>query len=153
MNVQSATFPSTVTPQGNEITPEITRRQSQQATTQQATTQQPTTQQPTTQQSISQQLKMKASSAKNEGNNTHSFFDSKELKPIAKKIQDFFNAMGYGNGLKFEVDEETSRTVVKITDSEGNVMKEIPAKELLDLAAKLAELSEELTGMLYETQA
>ncbi|MDP8231543.1 MAG: flagellar protein FlaG [Candidatus Zophobacter franzmannii] len=53
-------------------------------------------------------------------------------------------------GLSLNVDERTNRMVARITDKEsGQVVKEIPPQELLDLAAKLKETVE---GMLFEAR-
>jgi uncharacterized FlaG/YvyC family protein len=49
--------------------------------------------------------------------------------------------------LNFSVHEETDRVMVKITDQEtGDVIREIPSKEFLDLAAKL----QEMVGLMFD---
>ncbi len=51
------------------------------------------------------------------------------------------------NKLEFTVHEETGRTIVKVVDQDsGEVIKELPPEELLDLAAKL----EEMSGVLFD---
>ena len=51
------------------------------------------------------------------------------------------------NKLEFSIHEETGRTVVKIVDQDtGKVIKQLPPEELLDLAAKL----EEMSGVLFD---
>lgn len=49
--------------------------------------------------------------------------------------------------LNFSVHEETDRVMVKITDQiTGDVIREIPSKEFLDLAAKL----QEMVGLMFD---
>lgn len=49
--------------------------------------------------------------------------------------------------LKINVDENTGRIIVKVTSKEtGKVIREIPPDELLDLAARI----EEMTGILFD---
>jgi flagellar protein FlaG len=49
--------------------------------------------------------------------------------------------------LNFSVHEETDRVMVRITDQEtGDVIREIPSKEFLDLAAKL----QEMVGLMFD---
>ena len=50
-------------------------------------------------------------------------------------------------GLKFSVHEPTGRTIVRVVNKDtGNLIREIPAKEILDLAAKL----DELMGIIFD---
>ena len=50
-------------------------------------------------------------------------------------------------GLRFSVHKPTGRTVVKVIDKETQEMvREIPAKEILNLAAKL----DEMMGMIFD---
>jgi flagellar protein FlaG len=49
--------------------------------------------------------------------------------------------------LKIQVHEKTGNIIVKVTSKEsGKVIREIPPKELLDLAARI----EEMTGILFD---
>lgn len=49
--------------------------------------------------------------------------------------------------LNFSVHEETDRVMVKITDQDtGDVIREIPSKEFLDMAAKL----QEMVGLMFD---
>ncbi len=51
------------------------------------------------------------------------------------------------NRLEFSIHEETGRTVIKVIDQQtGKVIKQLPPEELLDLAAKL----EEMSGVLFD---
>lgn len=52
--------------------------------------------------------------------------------------------------LRFSVDEETGRTVVKVLDSRsGEVIRQIPPEEMLALAEDL----ERLQGLLFRGEA
>lgn len=49
--------------------------------------------------------------------------------------------------LKIQVDEKTGRVIVKVISKEsGKVIREIPPEEMLDLAARI----EEMTGILFD---
>ncbi len=51
------------------------------------------------------------------------------------------------NRLEFSIHEETGRTVIKVIDQQtGKVIKQLPPEEVLDLAAKL----EEMSGVLFD---
>ena len=50
-------------------------------------------------------------------------------------------------GLQFSVHESTGRTMVRVVNKDtGNMIREIPPKEILDLAAKL----DEMIGILFD---
>ena len=50
-------------------------------------------------------------------------------------------------GLKFSVHNATGRTMVKVINKEnGNTIREIPSRELLDLASKL----DEMIGIIFD---
>jgi flagellar protein FlaG len=52
--------------------------------------------------------------------------------------------------LKFSVDKDSGRTIIKVTDSEtGKLIRQIPPDEVLAIARQLAEYS----GMLIKDQA
>lgn len=54
------------------------------------------------------------------------------------------------NALNFSIDEDTGRTVVKIIDTEtGEVIRQIPAEELLAIARSL----EKMQGLLLRQEA
>jgi flagellar protein FlaG len=64
------------------------------------------------------------------------------LDELEKDIEMIHNV-----GLRFSVHKPTGRTVVKVIDKETQEMvREIPAKEILNLAAKL----DEMMGMLFD---
>lgn len=48
---------------------------------------------------------------------------------------------------KFHIDEQTSSSVVVVTDKETNeVIRQIPSEEVLELASKIDELQEQIFG-------
>jgi flagellar protein FlaG len=52
-------------------------------------------------------------------------------------------------GLKFSKHDDTGRTIVKVMDKENdNLIREIPAEDVLNLAAKL----EEMIGILFDKE-
>ncbi len=51
------------------------------------------------------------------------------------------------NELEFSVHEKTGKTVIKVVDRDtGEVIREIPPEELLDIAARI----DEMVGMLFD---
>jgi flagellar protein FlaG len=69
-----------------------------------------------------------------------------ETEQAAEKLEKTLAEFKH-NKLEFTVHEETGRTIVKVVDQEsGEVIKELPPEELLDLAAKL----EEMSGVLFD---
>ena len=65
--------------------------------------------------------------------------DRKELENIAKAMEDFINSGEWD--LKIQIHEKTNQTMVKIVSkSNGEVIREIPPENLLDLAAEMKEM-------------
>lgn len=74
--------------------------------------------------------------------------DRDQLSRIAEELEHFVG--GIQRGLSFHVDEDTGRDVVVVKDiASDEVIRQIPAEEVLELAARLSDL----TGMLVETEA
>ena len=70
----------------------------------------------------------------------------KDTEQAVEKLEKTLSELKH-NKLEFTVHEETGRTIVKVVDQEsGEVIKELPPEELLDLAAKL----EEMSGVLFD---
>jgi flagellar protein FlaG len=68
---------------------------------------------------------------------------AEELKEIQEQINKALRHMNYR--IKFYIHKPTGRTAAEIIDKETNeVIREIPEKELLDLAAKIQEVAENL---------
>jgi flagellar protein FlaG len=64
-----------------------------------------------------------------------------ELKKVAEAA---------GNNLNFSVDEETGKTVVRVTDKEtGDLIRQIPSEELLAISHSLGKLQ----GLLLRQEA
>lgn len=57
--------------------------------------------------------------------------------------------------LKFSVDEELGRTIVRVIDENtGDVIRQIPSEDMLQLAKNLAEIKERTTrGLLFSGDA
>lgn len=67
------------------------------------------------------------------------------LEQAAKEIQERLDAMG--TQLQFSVDDKTESIVIQITDRDsGEVVRQIPAEEVLDLKSRL----EKLLGLLID---
>lgn len=79
--------------------------------------------------------------------------DSK--KSIEQALSEFEEGLGklndlYEGDMKIEINKEAHMKVVKIIDSEsGEVMREIPPKEMVELAKNINEL----IGMLFDKMA
>lgn len=66
---------------------------------------------------------------------------------VQQAVKELQNA---GSQLQMEVDSDLGRVIIKITDSQtGQVIRQIPAQELVDLAKQLKSLS----GLLIEKHA
>ena len=86
----------------------------------------------------------KTESNKHEQGNKRGEISQVFLDELEKDIKLIHNV-----GLRFSVHEPTGRTIVKVIDKETKEMiREIPAEEILNLAAKL----DEMMGMLFDTR-
>lgn len=70
-----------------------------------------------------------------------------EVESAVEDINDFFESMQ--RTMQFSIDEESERMVVQIKDADGNVIKQIPSEQALELARRLGEVK----GLLLEEQA
>lgn len=62
------------------------------------------------------------------------------LKKVVENVNKFIEAIN--SHLNFSIDEATKRVVVKVIDDNSNeVIREIPPKEMLELAAKFDEIN------------
>ncbi|WP_108947163.1 flagellar protein FlaG [Shewanella halifaxensis] len=74
--------------------------------------------------------------------------DSEALKSVTDELNDMMSLMR--KGLAFKVDEESGQSIVSVLDVDtGNVIRQIPNEEALELAQKLAEVA----GSLLKTEA
>lgn len=70
-----------------------------------------------------------------------------QLKDMAGQMQEFIGS--FNRSLQFRVDEDSGRNVVTVLDDQGEVIRQIPSEELLEVVARLAEAS----GGLIDTRA
>lgn len=62
----------------------------------------------------------------------------KQLETVAQQLQDFVGGMN--KGLEFSVDKDSGRDVIKVIDkANGDLLKQYPTEEVLDLVSKLSE--------------
>jgi flagellar protein FlaG len=75
------------------------------------------------------------------------------LRPdeVKKTVEELNEAMQtVGTALSFSVDKETGRTVVKVLDSKtGEVIRQIPAEEMVRVSQRIAKL----VGVLFDDEA
>ncbi|WP_458735487.1 flagellar protein FlaG [Zobellella taiwanensis] len=72
---------------------------------------------------------------------------AEQLKDMAGQMQEFIGS--FNRSLQFRVDEDSGRNVVTVLDDQGEVIRQIPSEELLEVVARLAEAS----GGLIDTRA
>lgn len=61
-----------------------------------------------------------------------------QLEMVAQQLQDFVGKMN--KGLEFTVDQDSGRDVIKVIDkSNGDLIKQYPSEEVLDLVSKLSQ--------------
>ncbi len=71
-----------------------------------------------------------------------------EVKQAAQSVQEIVQTMA--SNLEFSVDQDSGRTVVKLTDSQtGEMIRQIPSKEMLELARQI----EQFQGLLLKDKA
>ena len=71
-----------------------------------------------------------------------------QLAELAEQMDSFVGS--FNQELKFRVDEDSGRHVVSVVDKKnGDIIRQIPTEELLDVIARLAEAS----GGLIDVQA
>jgi flagellar protein FlaG len=70
---------------------------------------------------------------------------TEELKKVAQQLQDFVSEMN--KSLEFSVHKDSGRDVIKVIDrSSGDLVKQYPSEEVLDIVSKLAKA----TGTLVD---
>ncbi len=77
----------------------------------------------------------------------------KELNNAIKNVSGY--VQNITRALNFSVDEELGRTVVRVIDENtGDVIRQIPSEDMLELARNLAEIKERTTkGLLFRGDA
>lgn len=74
-----------------------------------------------------------------------------QLEEAISKLNDFVQNLS--RSLQFTVDEASGRTVVKVTDSEtGDLIRQIPAEEVLVISRAIAESMGKVDGYLLRDQ-
>lgn len=64
--------------------------------------------------------------------------EREQLEQMAQQLQDFMGEMN--RSLQFKVDEDSGRDVIKVLDKDsGEVIKQYPSEEVLNLVSKLSE--------------
>ncbi|MEL4415837.1 flagellar protein FlaG [Shewanella algae] len=80
--------------------------------------------------------------------NKESQQDPEQLQQVAEELSNTMSMMR--KGLAFKVDETSGTHVVSVMDVDsGDVIRQIPSEEALELAAKLSEVA----GLLMKTEA
>jgi flagellar protein FlaG len=75
---------------------------------------------------------------KKESNISTKEISSTQLEKVAQQLQDFVGEMN--KGLEFLVDQDSGRDVIKVIDkNSGDLIKQYPSEEVLNLVAKLSE--------------
>lgn len=63
-----------------------------------------------------------------------------QMEQVAQKLQDFIGSLN--KGLEFSVDEDSGKDVIKVIDrSSGDVLRQYPSEEVLDLVATLSDMT------------
>lgn len=74
--------------------------------------------------------------------------DTKQLEAAVKQVQDVTQTLA--NELRFNIDKDTDKTVVKIVDSAtGELIRQIPSEEMLAIAKAL----DHIQGLLIKQKA
>lgn len=74
--------------------------------------------------------------------------DTKQLEAAVKQVQDVTHTLA--NELRFNIDKDTDKTVVKIVDSAtGELIRQIPSEEMLAIAKAL----DQIQGLLIKQKA
>lgn len=70
-----------------------------------------------------------------------------QLESVAQQLQDFMQSMN--RSVQFQVDEESGRDVIRVLDKQsGEVIKQYPSEEVLDLVSKLSQSA----GLLFDEE-
>lgn len=98
-----------------------------------------------------QQSKDLGSSADNQNNREQ---PSDSIETAVAEISEFVQSQN--RQLQFSIDENTNRSVVRVTDSEsGDVIRQIPSEEVLALSDRIRELQSDVgaaVGVLFNRQ-
>jgi flagellar protein FlaG len=82
---------------------------------------------------------------KNAGDENESQTNENEVKKIVKEVNSIVEQ--FSGKVSFSFDPETNRTAIQVIDKEtGEVIRQIPPKEMLTLMEKM----EEIAGIIYD---
>ncbi|MDR2689569.1 MAG: flagellar protein FlaG [Azoarcus sp.] len=78
--------------------------------------------------------------------------DEKEVQESVDKLNEFVRP--YVTSLRFSIDKDLGKVVVKIMDNETQeIIKQFPSEEALELAKTLTEALDKIKGLLVQQQA
>ena len=81
-----------------------------------------------------------AATRKNDSMTDTTELHSEQLLAAVTEMQDYADAAG--RNIQFQLDDDSGRTIVKVTEaSSGDVIRQMPSEEALRLAQNLAEMS------------
>ncbi|GGW73457.1 flagellar protein FlaG [Alteromonas halophila] len=93
---------------------------------------------------ISQALSKEAQGRQEDADNSERSKDE-NLSEMVEQVQSFFR--GQNRNLTFAIDDETQRSVVTVKDSDsGDVIRQIPSEELLQLAEYIRAFQKDIDG-------
>jgi len=77
--------------------------------------------------------------------------NSQDVKQAAEKLNEYVQVIR--RDLKFSVDEDTGRTIVKVIDSRtGELIRQIPDEEVIAISKLVGEQLEQADGILFKDQ-
>ncbi|GMR19930.1 MAG: flagellar protein FlaG [Gammaproteobacteria bacterium] len=77
--------------------------------------------------------------------------NSQDVKQAAEKLNEYVQVIR--RDLKFSVDEDTGRTIVKVIDSRsGELIRQIPDEEVIAISKLVGEHLEQAEGILFKGQ-
>ena len=80
---------------------------------------------------------------------THQQPSSEQVKQAVEAVRQMVKSTN-ANSLDFSIDEQSGKTVVRITDADtGEIIRQIPSREMLEIAHSL----DKLQGMLLKQKA
>lgn len=89
-------------------------------------------------QAITEEAVIKETVAKEASTPVEAVVSVKQLEMVAQQLQDFVGEMN--KGLEFLVDKDSGRDVIKVIDkSNGDLIKQYPSEEVLELVSKLSQ--------------
>lgn len=73
------------------------------------------------------------------------------LRNVIQEANQYFQSIN--RNLEFSVDEDVNRTVVRVVDTDtGELIRQIPSEEMLQLARHMREMEKATEGMFFNAQ-